>query len=221
MLAAEKEKWQAAEERIRQLEMTNNLLAEYLNTQAQTIYLNEQNAARQNEIHAEEKQNMFAAVQALLAVGFRVIAVDTAFREPTLRDDYRRQHPSVVTMGEPESSHLLVAQVIDAHGLPEVVVSNDSHPARHVPIEVAPLSELHASLDRLLVRPFQLAQALTPHLKQRGSGKLIFITSCRTALPQLGGAIPDMARAGANALVRSLSIELAPFGIPVNAIAPR
>ena len=67
MLAAEKEKWQAAEERIRQLEMTNNLLAEYLNTQAQTIYLNEQNAARQNEIHAEEKQNMFAAVQALLA----------------------------------------------------------------------------------------------------------------------------------------------------------
>jgi len=160
------------------------------------------------------------AVQALLAVGFRVIAVDTAFREPTLRDDYRRQHPSVVTMGEPESSHLLVAQIIDAHGLPEVVVSNDSHPARHVPIEVAPLSELHASLDRLLVRPFQLAQALTPHLKQRGSGKLIFITSCRTALPQLGGAIPDMARAGANALVRSLSIELAPFGIPVNAIAP-
>jgi NAD(P)-dependent dehydrogenase (short-subunit alcohol dehydrogenase family) len=76
------------------------------------------------------------------------------------------------------------------------------------------------ALDRLLVRPFLLAQALTPHLKQRGSGKLIFITSCRTALPQLGGAIPDMARAGANALVRSLSIELAPFGIPVNAIAP-
>ena len=29
-----------------------------------------------------------------------------------------------------------------------------------------------------------------------------------------------MARAGANALVKLLSIELAPFGIPLNAIAP-
>jgi 3-oxoacyl-[acyl-carrier protein] reductase len=32
--------------------------------------------------------------------------------------------------------------------------------------------------------------------------------------------MPDIARAGANALVRSLSLELAPHGIPVNAIAP-
>ena len=46
------------------------------------------------------------------------------------------------------------------------------------------------------------------------------VTSCRTELPLPGGAIPDIARAGANALVKSLSIRLAPFGIPVNAIAP-
>ena len=69
MLATEKEKlqvveekWQAAEDRCRQLEMTNKLLAE-------TICLNEQNAVRENEIHAEEKRNMLATVQALLAEG--------------------------------------------------------------------------------------------------------------------------------------------------------
>lgn len=44
--------------------------------------------------------------------------------------------------------------------------------------------------------------------------------SCRTELPLSGGAIPDIARAGANALVKSLSLDLAPYGIPVNAIAP-
>lgn len=46
------------------------------------------------------------------------------------------------------------------------------------------------------------------------------VTSCRTELPLPGGAIPDIARAGANAFVRSLSLELSPFGVPVNAIAP-
>lgn len=161
-----------------------------------------------------------AAVHSLLAAGFRVIAVDRAFCDPSTRDEYQRQHPSTVALDEADTPHALVDEVIENDGLPEVIVSNDSHPAHHVAVEHARIGDLQATLNRLLVRPFLLAQALVPHLKQRGTGKLIFITSCRTALPQFGGAIPDIARAGANALVRSLSIELAPFGIPVNAIAP-
>ncbi len=46
------------------------------------------------------------------------------------------------------------------------------------------------------------------------------VTSCRTKLPIPGGAIPDAARDAANALMRSLAIELAPFDIAVNAVAP-
>jgi NAD(P)-dependent dehydrogenase (short-subunit alcohol dehydrogenase family) len=34
------------------------------------------------------------------------------------------------------------------------------------------------------------------------------------------GAIPDAARAAANALVRSFSVKLAPLNIAVNAVAP-
>lgn len=46
------------------------------------------------------------------------------------------------------------------------------------------------------------------------------ITSCRARLPMYGGAIPDAARAAANALVRSFAVELAPLNIAVNAVAP-
>ena len=44
------------------------------------------------------------------------------------------------------------------------------------------------------------------------------ITSPRAKLPVPGGSIPDAAREGANALVRSFARELAPFNIAVNAI---
>jgi NAD(P)-dependent dehydrogenase (short-subunit alcohol dehydrogenase family) len=71
-----------------------------------------------------------------------------------------------------------------------------------------------------VVFPFALARAYVPRLKQRRGARVIAITSNRTRLPLRGGAIPDAARAALNAFVRSLSLELAPHGVPVNAIAP-
>jgi NAD(P)-dependent dehydrogenase (short-subunit alcohol dehydrogenase family) len=47
------------------------------------------------------------------------------------------------------------------------------------------------------------------------------VASTRARWPPAGGTIPDRARASANALARSLASELAPPGIPVNAIAPK
>jgi len=75
------------------------------------------------------------------------------------------------------------------------------------------------TINSVLIYPFILMLAAIPRLKEQGFGNVIMITSCRTELPLPGGAIPDIARAGANAFVKSLSLELAPFGIPVNAIA--
>jgi NAD(P)-dependent dehydrogenase (short-subunit alcohol dehydrogenase family) len=70
------------------------------------------------------------------------------------------------------------------------------------------------------VFPFSLAKAAIPRLIAQQNARVVMITSNRTRLPLPGGAIPDAARAGLNALVKSLSLELAPHGIPVNAIAP-
>jgi len=159
------------------------------------------------------------AVKALLADGFDVVAQDPAFQDTCKQEDYKANNPGTIPLGIQEPKKL-IQHVWDNYTKVDVLVSNDTFPAIHVPIDEANVEDLSATIDNVLVYPFKLMQEAIPRLKKQGCGNVIMITSCRTELPLPGGAIPDIARAGANAFVKSLSIELAPFGIPVNAIAP-
>lgn len=161
-----------------------------------------------------------AACTALAASGYRLHADDAGFADPGVAAAWRAAHPQASTSALDDPAAVVEA-AITAHGRIDVIVSNDAHPAVHRPILAGDPDALRATLAVLVERPYRLMQAGAPHLVQQRRGSIVFITSCRTDLPMDGGAIPDMARASANALVRSLAIELAPAGIPVNAIAPK
>ncbi|MEY2897548.1 MAG: Bacilysin biosynthesis oxidoreductase YwfH [Pseudomonadota bacterium] len=159
------------------------------------------------------------AVTALSDAGFRVVVHDRSFADATALAGYRAAHPQVTALATQDPAQLVEQAWAVASRL-DVLVSNDAFPPVHVPVAQARLEDLRATLDHLLVFPFALARAAIPRLIAQGEARVVMITSNRTRLQQAGGAIPDMARAGLNALVRSLSLELAPHGIPVNAIAP-
>lgn len=159
------------------------------------------------------------AVKALLKGGYAVVAQDPAFNDDAKQKGYKTDNPGAIPIGL-KAPEKLIQYVWDEYKTVDVLVSNDTFPAIHVPIEKADVDDLNATLENVVVYPFKLMQAAIPRLKKQGCGNVIMITSCRTELPLPGGAIPDIARDGANALVKSLSLELAPFGIPVNAIAP-
>ena len=159
------------------------------------------------------------AVFALQQAGFQVAAHDPAFASAEARASYRDAHPGVVALAEQEPAAVVQAAQ-DISGRLDVLVSNDAYLPIQGTIETSSVDGLRDTLDRLVIFPFEIARAAVPHLRNQAKARVVFISSNRNRLPVRGGSIPDIARAGANALVRSLSIELAPHGIPVNAIAP-
>ena len=159
------------------------------------------------------------AVASLLKAGFRVVVHDTAFTSSAAQAAYRSANPDVVVLSEQTPPEVVESAWAVGHRL-DVLVSNDAYRPIHGPIEDAEIESLQSTLERLVVFPFGIAKAAIPRLKAQAKARIVFISSNRNRLPLRGGSIPDIARAGANALVTSLSIELAPYGIPVNAIAP-
>jgi NAD(P)-dependent dehydrogenase (short-subunit alcohol dehydrogenase family) len=159
------------------------------------------------------------AVEVLVQAGFQVVAHDTAFASAEARSSYQAANPQVVAV--PDQTPADVVQAASAvGGRLDVLVSNDAYRPIHGPVEQAEIADLQATLDHLVVFPFGIARAAIPLLKAQAKARVVFISSNRTRLPLRGGSIPDIARAGVNAFIKSLSIELAPHGIPVNAIAP-
>ena len=159
------------------------------------------------------------AVAVLREAGFLVVVHDVSFVVAADRERYAQANPGVVALSD-QTPGAIVESAWSLERRLDVLVSNDAYRPIHGPIAGADTADLQATLDRLVVFPFELARAAIPRLKAQAGARIVVITSNRNRLPLQGGAIPDIARAGANALVKSLSLELAPHGIPVNAIAP-
>lgn len=160
-----------------------------------------------------------ASAKALAQDGKTVVCHDPGFADDRTRTQFADAHPELRVIAEQRPVDL-VAAVIRAFGRVDVLVNNDPFPAIRAPIEEARIEDLRAGLDALVTAPFTLAQAVAPQMKERRSGKIVFVTSAAPfhGLPNYSMYVA--ARGGANALAVSLAKELAAFNIQVNAVAP-
>ena len=111
-------------------------------------------------------------------------------------------------------------RVAETAGRLDILVNNAGINAR------APLDEfgredwvrvLRVNLDA----PFALSQAAARHMKPAGTGRIINTASIMgtVARPTIPAYVAS--KGGIEALTKALAVELAPFGITVNAIGPR
>jgi NAD(P)-dependent dehydrogenase (short-subunit alcohol dehydrogenase family) len=114
----------------------------------------------------------------------------------------------------------VVNDVLDRWGTIDILVNNAGI------YEVLPFEQIgEAQWDRLLAvnlkGAFLCCQAVAPHMKRRGSGRIINIASSAGKTGgTLAGAHYSVSKAGLICLAKQLARELGPHGITVNAVAP-
>jgi NAD(P)-dependent dehydrogenase (short-subunit alcohol dehydrogenase family) len=124
----------------------------------------------------------------------------------------------LVDLTSVESIREAVDDVGGSDGIDVMVNSAGINPV----ISVAEMTE--ADWDRVLSvnlkSCFFLTQAVQPHMRLRGGGSIVLVSSCSAALGFPGLSAYGASKAGVEGLVRGLACDLAPDNIRVNAIAP-
>jgi 2,4-dienoyl-CoA reductase [(3E)-enoyl-CoA-producing], peroxisomal len=124
-----------------------------------------------------------------------------------------------VNVREPESVGRMVERVSQQHGRLDILVNNAAGNFYAPTAGLSP-NGWRAVVETDLYGTFYCCQAVYPLMKAQGSGRIISIsmTLHYRGWPLMAHA--TAAKAGVDALTRTLALEWAPEGITVNAVAP-
>ena len=114
----------------------------------------------------------------------------------------------------------MVDRVLEHFGRIDIVVANSGIASRVAPLWDLDVDHWHKVININLHGVFYTCRATVGHLVQRRSGNVILISSIGADVCGPMGAPYYVAKAGVNALTKSLAKECAPAGVRVNCIAP-
>jgi 3-oxoacyl-[acyl-carrier protein] reductase len=101
----------------------------------------------------------------------------------------------------------------------DILVTNTGGP-RSAPFTTLSDDDWREAIESLLMSVVRLSRAVVPHMRARGGGRIINITSISAKQPVEGLVLSNALRAGITGLARTIANELAPENILVNCIAP-
>ncbi len=112
-----------------------------------------------------------------------------------------------------------VSAAFGAAGDVDIVIVNPAE-IFYAAVEAIPLQELQRLFSLNTVGALRVAQAALPQMRARGDGKLLFMSSVlgRVVLPN--GSAYAATKWALEALVESLAIEVAPFGVQATLLEP-
>ncbi len=168
----------------------------------------------------------------------RAISIALANEGATVAINYRRDRESAEeTMGLildnggtatvhqgsndiPEENVALVNDVIATHSAIDIAVLNGGVASRGRSVVDTEAEELWSLVATHALGPHQLCRAFLPHMRRRGGGHVVFISSVATSGMSANGAPYNMGKAAMEALALTLAKEELPHNIHVNIVAP-
>ena len=160
-----------------------------------------------------------AAASMLQQYNATVRCHDVSFADTINLAEFREKNPTLKPLKEHSTPDAINAVVAD-FGKIDIVVINDFYPAIRSPIDDATVAQFKDTLDSLMVVPFATVSSVARHMKQTKEGKIIFVTSAAPLRGLKNYSMYVAARGGCNSLAQSVALELAPYNIQVNAVAP-
>jgi 3-oxoacyl-[acyl-carrier protein] reductase len=168
----------------------------------------------------------FAIAAALGATGRRVAITSTTERIDARVRELRARGVTAVgavaDLMQADAAERLVAAV----GRIDILVNNAGMAVLGVPDEPSTLEAMTPDtwrrvLERNLTTAFTMTRAVLPAMKAQRFGRIVHVSSTTGPLAGIAGETAYAAsKAGLVGMMRALCLEVAPFGVTVNAIAP-
>jgi 3-oxoacyl-[acyl-carrier protein] reductase len=122
-------------------------------------------------------------------------------------------------MADPDVPRRLAAEVAERLGPADVLVANAGSGTR-MDLDDVDVAAWDYDMAVNLRAPFLLAQAVAPHMREQGFGRIVFLSSVAAFLGGILSPQYTASKAGLIGLTHNLAAALAPHGVTVNAVTP-
>jgi NAD(P)-dependent dehydrogenase (short-subunit alcohol dehydrogenase family) len=139
-------------------------------------------------------------------------------RAKELRDTGARVLALAASLAEEKGAKELIDRTLAEYGRIDILVNLAGGLTRYKSAVEFSLEDWRADVDNNLLSAFLTSRVAFPHLQASGDG--VIINFARAGQPQANMVAYNCAKAGIEALTRTLALEGRDLGIRVNAIAP-
>lgn len=127
--------------------------------------------------------------------------------------------PVVADVGRAADAQRLIDRAVADLGGIDILVTNTGGP-KSAFFETLSDADWYEAIDSLLMSVVRLSRAAIPHMRRRGGGRILNVTSISAKQPVEGLVLSNALRAGISGLARTLANEVAAENILVNCVAP-
>ncbi|PSQ57908.1 MAG: oxidoreductase [Halobacteriales archaeon SW_9_67_25] len=113
----------------------------------------------------------------------------------------------------------VVDRIVEENGYLECLVNNAGY-GQYGPLEDVPTDELHRQFDVNVYGPHRLVRSVLPHMRERGEGTIVNVSSVAGRVVTPGGGAYSASKFALEAMSDALRGELEPFGVNVVLVEP-